>query len=170
MNSRSASVRSVALACAAVCVLALLLCQPVRGLQLPERSASLAASAGVYSADQATRGQTVYVAQCAQCHGEPLAGTEFGPALIGNTFATAFDGATIADLFDRIQTTMPQDNPGRLSRAETLDVLAYVLKNNDFPAGAVVLPGDAAALQSIKIDVKKPGGRPANGNGPVSRP
>ena len=97
MNSRSASVRSVALACAAVCVLALLLCQPVRGLQLPERRASLVASAGVYSADQATRGQIVYVAQCAQCHGEPLAGTEFGPALIGNTFATRSAGDVTRD-------------------------------------------------------------------------
>jgi mono/diheme cytochrome c family protein len=147
----------MASACTAVCFLALLLLsQRVSGLQQAEAGGSRKASAGVYSTEQANRGQSVYLAQCAQCHGEPLAGTEFGPALIGNTFATDFNGLTVGDLFDRIQTTMPQSNPGGLSRAEALDVIAYVLKSNDFPAGGMVLPAEPAMLKSITIDLKKP--------------
>src|SRR6266852_6317022 len=39
-----------------------------------------AASTGVYSADQSTRGQSTYVAECGRCHGDTLSGSEFGPA------------------------------------------------------------------------------------------
>jgi mono/diheme cytochrome c family protein len=113
------------------------------------------ATAGIYSAEQAGRGQSLYIAQCAQCHGESLAGTEFGPPLIGNTFVNDFGGGTAGDLFDRIQTTMPQSNPGVLSGAEAVDVIAYLLRNNDFPAGREVLRADPAVLKTIKIDAKK---------------
>jgi mono/diheme cytochrome c family protein len=119
---------------------------------------SRTASAGVYSADQATRGQSEYVAECGRCHGEPLSGTEFGPALIGNTFVDDWDGTSVGDLFERIQTTMPQDSPGRLAPRLTADIVAYILKSNEFPPGQTTLEPDQAVLKTIKIDAKHPAG------------
>jgi len=42
-------------------------------------------SDGVYSPAQATRGQEIYKAQCAECHGNALEGT-VGSALAGDSF------------------------------------------------------------------------------------
>ncbi len=119
-----------------------------------------AASTGVYSADQVTRGQSAYIAVCGRCHGDPLSGTEFGPALIGKTFIDGWDGTTVGDLFERIQTTMPQDSPGRLAPRQIADIAAYILKSNDFPSGQTTLDPDPAVLKTIKIDAKKHGGHP----------
>ena len=41
---------------------------------------------GVYSADQAKRGQERYNAQCASCHGQTLEGGESAPPLAGGEF------------------------------------------------------------------------------------
>ena len=51
---------------------------------------------------------------------------------------------------------MPLDNPGRLSRQQNADVIAFVLKANDWPAGATELPADSAALKQIRIAAVKP--------------
>jgi mono/diheme cytochrome c family protein len=113
------------------------------------------ASTGVYTVEQATRGKAISDNLCSQCHGESLGGTEFGPPLVGKTFDDDFDGMTARDLFDLIQMTMPQNNPGSLPAAQAPDVIAYILKSNDFRAGQTPLPSDPAALQAIRIDAKK---------------
>jgi quinoprotein glucose dehydrogenase len=117
--------------------------------------APVLASAGVYTDEQATRGKSISDNLCSQCHGESLGGTEFGPPLVGKTFDDDFDGSTARALFDLIQMTMPQNNPGTLSAAQAADVIAYILKSNEFLAGQAPLPSDADTLQGIKIDAKK---------------
>jgi len=108
---------------------------------------------GVYSEAQAGRGQASYKAACASCHGEALEGGGAAyPPLAGEDFFNNWAGANLNDLFDRIQTTMPGDRPGKLSRAENADILAYILKVNKMPAGAKDLPTDAEALKKIKIE------------------
>jgi len=73
---------------------------------------------GVYTDAQAARGQASYKTACASCHGETLEGSRpVTPALVGQDFTMNWTGQTVADLFDRIQTTMPADHPGTLSRA-----------------------------------------------------
>ena len=47
---------------------------------------------------------------------------------------------------------MPQGNPGSLSTDEYVDILAYFLSMNEYPAGANELPADPSALRSIRVE------------------
>ena len=64
-------------------------------------------------------------------------------------------GQTLDDLFERIQTSMPADHPGTLSRAANADIVAYILKANKLPAGKNELPSDAEALKRIQFEAAK---------------
>ena len=111
---------------------------------------------GVYSTAQASRGQASYKAACASCHGETLEGSGAAtPPLLGSDFAMNWAGQTVDDLFERIQTTMPADRPGKLSRAENADILAYILSVNKLPAGNTDLPSDAESLKQVQFDPPK---------------
>ena len=106
---------------------------------------------GVYTAEQAMRGQMMYETQCASCHGATLAGAEAAPALTGSGFAVSWTEVPVGDLFERIRLSMPQDKPGTLGRQQTADIVAYILSFNKSPAGQVELPGDAEVLKAIRI-------------------
>lgn len=103
---------------------------------------------GVYSEEQALRGERLYVARCSGCHGATLLGGE-APALVGPLFAANWEGAPLVDLFDRTRTTMPQDGPGTLSRQQTADLLAYMLMAGKFPVSGTPLGTDSGALAQI---------------------
>jgi quinoprotein glucose dehydrogenase len=107
--------------------------------------------AGLYSKSQAERGRTVYVAKCATCHMEGLTGRPPAPALRGSGFMGKWQGQSVRALYSRIRTTMPNNAPGSLSRAETLDLVAFLFKANGLPPGAQELAGTAAELQQITI-------------------
>ena len=110
---------------------------------------------GVYTEGQATRGRSAFLAQsCVRCHGETLAGNEFGPTLVGAEFVGKWSGMSVADLFTLIHETMPQDNPGRLSTQQAADILAYLLKGNGFPAGQTELSRNPSVLKTITIEQK----------------
>jgi mono/diheme cytochrome c family protein len=111
---------------------------------------------GVYTAEQAKRGETSYLQACAGCHGTALEGGDMTPPLVGGGFTSNWNDLTVGELFDRIRTTMPLDNPGRLSRTQTADVIAFVLKANNWPAGDMELPADSPALKQIRIAAVKP--------------
>ncbi len=53
-----------------------------------------------------------------------------------------------------LSTSMPQSSPGSLKKAEYAALLAYILSENDFPAGKA-LDQDEAALKQIKFAAKK---------------
>jgi mono/diheme cytochrome c family protein len=106
---------------------------------------------GVYSEEQATRGRTGYDAKCAACHD----GGTMGPELWGEPFLAQWENKNVRAFFSRIQTTMPEDAPGSLSENEALDIIAYVLRTNGFPAGDKAIES-ASALDSIKF-VRKSG-------------
>lgn len=105
---------------------------------------------GVYTEAQAARGAALYAQNCAMCHGPSLGGAE-GPPLSGVEFGGNWNGLALSDLFDRVRTSMPPDDPGRLSAQEKADVLAHVLSVNKFPAGTTELPRDAQLLGQIKF-------------------
>lgn len=111
---------------------------------------------GVYTADQAAKGQPAYSQYCAACHGETLAGGESAPPLAGGEFLSNWNGLTLGDLFERIRTSMPQDKPGSLSREVNSQILAYILKVNQFPGGKADLPQQTEALKGIQIVAQKP--------------
>jgi mono/diheme cytochrome c family protein len=93
---------------------------------------------GVYSTEQAARGQQLYKTQCAACHGNALEGTS-GPPLTGESFLSNWSAQPLASFVDKIQKTMPFNLPGTLSRSQSLDVAAYVLQAGHFPAGRAEL-------------------------------
>jgi polar amino acid transport system substrate-binding protein len=109
---------------------------------------------GVYTEAQAGRGQKIYSASCASCHGDDLSGGGQTPALAGKDFNADWNDLAMSDLFDRTHLTMPADKPGTLKLEETADVLAYLLQKGNFPAGSTELPADPAALKTIKFVVK----------------
>jgi S-disulfanyl-L-cysteine oxidoreductase SoxD len=111
---------------------------------------------GVYTQEQASRGKTLYSKECASCHGQALDGSGQAPPLSGADFKSNWNGQTVDDLFEKVQTSMPADQPGKLSRAENADILAFVLGNNGFPAGSKELSADAAVLQKIRFETAKP--------------
>ena len=110
---------------------------------------------GVYSDEQSTRGQDLSKASCVTCHGEELAGSDLAPALKGDDFKAVWAGRTAAELFEKIQTTMPADRVGTLKPPQSADLVAFILKLNEYPAGSSELASEMPALQQIKITSKK---------------
>jgi len=111
---------------------------------------------GVYTDEQAKRGEAVYRKECAACHGDMLTGGESAPALTGGGFQANWNGLTLGDLFDRIRKTMPQTKPGTLTRQQNADVLAFMLNINKFPAGKTELYRQSEMLKEIRFETKKP--------------
>jgi mono/diheme cytochrome c family protein len=95
-------------------------------------------SDGVYSAAQAVRGQAIYKAQCAECHGNGLEGT-VGSPLTGDGFLSDWSARPLSVLVDKIQKTMPFSAPGSLSRQQSTDLTAYMLQVGKFKAGGAEL-------------------------------
>ena len=111
---------------------------------------------GVYTNEQAKRGEALYAEQCASCHGLTLNGGEMAPPLTGGEFSSNWNGLTLGDLFDRIRTTMPANSPGQLNREKTADILAEILSVNQFPAGSAELPRQSEVLKEIRFEATKP--------------
>lgn len=111
---------------------------------------------GVYTEEQAKRGAEVYAQKCAMCHGDGLGGVESAPALTGPAFYANWEGETLNALFERMRTSMPQDSPGSISRAQNADIVAHMLKVGGYPAGTTPLDGQAGALSGIRILTYKP--------------
>jgi mono/diheme cytochrome c family protein len=106
---------------------------------------------GVYTAEQAGRGNTAYVERCSSCHAEDLRGNSNAPSLVGSSFLFLWEDRTLEELFATIRTQMPTNAPGSLSVQTYLDVLAYVLSANGFPEGMRELDGEPDALRQIVI-------------------
>jgi S-disulfanyl-L-cysteine oxidoreductase SoxD len=111
---------------------------------------------GIYTPAQASRGGTLYASNCAACHGTELNGGEMAPPLTGGDFLSNWNGLTIGDLFERIRISMPADRPGRLSREQDADVIAYMLSVGQFPSGATELEHQTEVLKQIRLDAAKP--------------
>jgi mono/diheme cytochrome c family protein len=128
----------------------------VSGFMMSGLYASVGAQAGksvkegVYTADQAKRGEALYKENCAACHGEDLAGSGPMPALAGNDFVANWK--TVGDLFEKTHTSMPASAPGSLSEQQTSDIIAFLLSKSNFPAGATELEAKQDALMQIKIE------------------
>src|SRR5580698_582859 len=110
---------------------------------------------GVYTAEQAKRGETLYANNCASCHGSALGGGESAPPLTGGEFFANWNGLTLGDLFDRIRVSMPADRPGKLTREQNADVLAFMLSVSQFPAGKTELGHQSEVLKQIRFESEK---------------
>jgi mono/diheme cytochrome c family protein len=101
---------------------------------------------GIYTSEQAARGQDLYSGSCRGCH-TPASHT-------GATFATYWLHKTVADLFNYVATNMPKNDPGSLDPHDVADVVAYLLKMNQMPTGPTELSPDTTALRQIRIEAK----------------
>ena len=110
---------------------------------------------GVYTPDQAKRGDALYRQQCASCHGTALTGGESAPPLAGGEFLSNWNGLTVGDLFERIRISMPADRPGKLTREQNADILAFMLSMNQFPSGKTELERQTEVLKQIRVEAAK---------------
>ena len=111
----------------------------------------------VYSEEQAHEGHDLYNEHCASCHGVALEGQSSLP-LNGTTFRArwADNRHSVDDLFYIIRTLMPYGQPATLSKQEYIEIIAYILMVNGYPAGAQPLPSDPQILKRIIIKPQLP--------------
>ena len=102
---------------------------------------------GVYTNDQAERGNAAFMKNCASCH-------DLGSEFSGTAFTGKFNGQTAFDLFDTIRTKMPMDNPGGLTKENYIDIVSFMFKSNSYPAGDAELEAKDETLKQIKIEPK----------------
>jgi hypothetical protein len=102
---------------------------------------------GVYTAEQAKRGETAFNrANCPDCH---EGGDADGPELTGDAFLDRWREDTLDSLFTTLKTKMPADAPASLSDPTYIDILAYLLQTNNFNPGAAELT--QSGVQSILL-------------------
>ena len=91
-----------------------------------------------FTDSQSVRGQQWFEAACLSCHPtRDISSTDF---------RLRWNGRTALDLYDRISTTMPQPEPGSLSRRAYADIVTYLMRINGLPAGSTVLTTDSTSL------------------------
>jgi mono/diheme cytochrome c family protein len=102
---------------------------------------------GVFTGDQAKRGEESYMNICVGCH---AAGTYVGPQ-----FLAKWEGKPLSEFFELMSEKMPKDDPGSLELKEYAQIVAYILRQNKMPEGKAELPPDAEVLKKIKFEVPK---------------
>ena len=108
---------------------------------------------GIYTVEQAVRGQQQYDVFCIGCHGPEMEGAGADvPALADAAFLREWSGRTLRDLFDLIKMTMPENAPGTLSDRAYADLLASILQANGFPAGSQSLEPERERLAKIVLE------------------
>ena len=125
------------------------------GAQAAAPGASKTVWDGVFSKAQADRGAAAYKTSCSECHGNDLAGDGFAPALSGAEFMGNWNDLTVGDLFERIRISMPPSDPKSVTPEQKADIIAHLMNQNKFPAGAGELEPKTEALKLIKIELKK---------------
>ena len=115
---------------------------------------------GIYTTAQAKRGEPQFMNKCAYCHRDEATGGQQiqitpAPPLSGPDFARRWDNRSLDQLLTTIYATMPQWEGGTLSRQEAADILAFILQDSSYPAGAFELPPDADMLEAMTFTVQK---------------
>lgn len=104
----------------------------------------------LYTEAQAQAGETVFETNCAACHGEHLEGRA-GPALKGENFASPAAKLKVRDIFIFLSTNMPAYAPGSLQPAQYVQVMAFLLRENGFPAGKTALTSAIAGKSTVPL-------------------
>ncbi len=112
---------------------------------------------GVFTPEQARRGQIAYTGPCDRCHGYKLDGASDDPDMLpappvaGPKFLRKWSGRTLAALVEYLRVAMPANNPGYLTAEEWADIVAFMLAESGRPAGGAELPPSREALAGIVI-------------------
>jgi mono/diheme cytochrome c family protein len=120
----------------------------------------------LYTEDQATRGRTQFIRNCASCHvAGPFITREMLPPGVGYWTAGGRPGG-VTDLggqylrkypavyhaFRRMRDSMPPGNPPAVSPQAKVEILAFLLKANGFPAGTNSLPLNVDVLKRMPLN------------------
>lgn len=106
---------------------------------------------GVFSESQAARGKENFLTgRCGGCHKLDLTGDR-GPALKGDDFLAHWENGSVVTLFDKIRETMPPNAPNETTDDAKVDIVAYLLQQNGYPAGKSELRADADSLGIIDL-------------------
>lgn len=107
----------------------------------------------LYTDAQASQGASLYASKCAICHGAQLEGGA-GPPLTGPNITTLGEKThlSVGDMFTYITSNMPLNAPGSLSKDEYVKIMAYILKDNGYPAGSKPLTYSSAT--GVKVMVR----------------
>jgi cytochrome c5 len=89
---------------------------------------------GVYTPAQADRGESVFGITCNGCHRN---GFE------GQRFVDHWREGKLSNLYQFISTSMPPGGRTVLDPQDYIDIVAYILRTNKFPAGKEELTADA---------------------------
>ena len=122
---------TVACACVTLATLTLMDVRPLLSAQQVEPSWN-----GMYSGAQAQRGEALYAQNCMACHGRDLMGGERAPAVAGSGLVARWSDRPLDELLDYIQTQMPLNSPGGLTRHQDADILAFMLDRSGATAGS----------------------------------
>ena len=108
---------------------------------------------GVYTEEQAERGRLVYARECASCHLTDLSGGGFAPPLVGSAVTEQWKTRSLGNVYAIIRTTMPLGAPVSLSTDDYIDVVAYLLDANEYPAGDHELTVDRPLLDRTTFEM-----------------
>jgi S-disulfanyl-L-cysteine oxidoreductase SoxD len=97
---------------------------------------------GVYTAAQAERGAKAYSENCARCHRDDLSGNPEALGLTGTRFIETWREDSLFSLFDHMATRMPREPRTTLPTPTYVDILAFILQFNGYPAGSQELTAD----------------------------
>ena len=119
-------------------------------LAVPALAQQQGQSLASFTSEQAARGESEYVQQCASCHGYSLEGFELAPSLSGNFFSRRWGDKPIDELAASLRR-MPPNVPGGLEQQIYSQILAYLLQQNGVAAGTTLLPEGLAALSGLIV-------------------
>lgn len=96
---------------------------------------------GVFTRDQAERGEALYATHCLLCHDKKY----FRPVL------ERWEGQPLGIMYTVMVTSMPESNPGFLSEQEYVDILAYILSLSRYKPGKTELDYQDGALNELMV-------------------
>jgi mono/diheme cytochrome c family protein len=103
---------------------------------------------GVYTKAQADGAKAQFDKICAECHPFTVAAKKKPKdvPLGDEPFFENWEGRSLDAIITTIVLTMPNDGSGVVTDAEAVDLVAYILQQNGFPAGETALTKDSAAV------------------------
>ncbi len=104
----------------------------------------------LYTAAQANAGMGKFLGNCGMCHGAKLQGLS-GPSLKGPNFASEKADFSVSDVFTIVSQNMPATNPGSLEHDDYVQIMAYLLQENGYPAGTTALTFDGASQSKVPL-------------------
>jgi cytochrome c len=118
-------------------------------LSLSAQDEATSVQSGVYSQEQAERGEQLFGEACMVCH-QPEEFADGG-------YMDGWSGMNVNDMVEFIRSTMPEDNPGRLKRQEYIDIVAFLFQQNGLPAGET----EMVRKELKNIHIEGPYGEPS---------